>query len=145
MSILNQSNITAAIESILRANLEGYIITRNDPINMDPSIARLVTNGWIGIYRGVETYNPYCTGNTPWLIEVNPRVVIQAVSLKNGEDAEGILQGYVAAVVGVLNNNKRLNNTIANSTGYEITYQFNDQKQVYYHQATIIIKGQVRA
>ena len=144
MAILNQSNITSAIESILRSGLEGYIITRNEPINEDPSIARLVTNGWIGIYRGNEIYAGYCTGSTPWLVDVNPRVVVQAVSLKNGEDAEGILQGYVAEILGVLNGNKRLNNTIANSTGYAITYQFNDQAQIYFHQATIVINGQVR-
>lgn len=145
MAILNQSDITSAIESILRAGLDGYIITRNEPINSDPGIARLVTNGWIGIYRGKESYVGYCTGSTPWLVDVDPRVVIQAVSLKNGETAESILQGYVEEVLDVLNSNKRLNNTIANSIGYEISYQFNDQNQIYFHQATIIIKGQTRA
>jgi len=145
MSILNQSLITKEIETILRAALEGYIITRNEPINTDPDIAHLVTNGWIGIYRGAEDYNAFVTGSSPWLVEVNPRVVVQAVSLKSGADAEDALQGYVAAVLGVFNGNKRLNNTIGNSTGYSITYQFNDMNQVYFHQATIIINGQVRA
>lgn len=143
--MLNQSDITQAIETILRASLTGYIITRNEPINSDPDIARLVTNGWIGIYRGSEDYSAYCTGDAPWLIEVSPRIVTQAVSLKSGADAEDKLQSYVAAILDVLNANRRLNNTIGNSTGYAITYQFNDSNQVYFHQATIILKGQVRA
>jgi len=145
MAVINQSVITAAIETILRTELEGYIITRNEELNRDPDIARLVSKGWIGIYRGAENYNAHTTGSTPWLVDVDPRIIIQAVSLKSGNDAEDILQEYVAEVMGILNANKRLNDTLAISTGYNITYQFNDANQIYFHQATIIINGQVRA
>lgn len=145
MAILNQSDITKAIQSIFQQNLPGYIITRNEPINVDPNLPRQAGNGWIGIYRGNEGYNAHTIGNMPWLVDVNPRIVVQVVSVLSGSDAENRLQDCIEEIIGVLNDNKRLNNTIAMSLGYDITYQYNDTQDIYFHQATIIINGQVRA
>jgi len=81
--MINYKTITQGIETVLNANLTGYIITRNAERNEDPDVAAR-GNGWIGIYRGPVNYRSYSIGATPWLVEVNPRVEIQVASMKAG-------------------------------------------------------------
>lgn len=141
--MINLSTITAGIETILNANLSGYTIERNPRRNVDPNLAAK-GKGWIGIYRGMLSYMPHTTGATPWLATIAARVEIQVASMRSGEDAEDKLQEAETEVMEVLADNLTLNGTVNMTMGYEITYETNEDEQVFYHAALITIKAEVR-
>lgn len=140
--MINIKLVTQAIESILNANLTGYIIERNPERNADPNKA---VKGWIGIYRGNVNYEAYSIGSVPWKVGIEPKVEVQAASFDSGEDAEDRLQDAEKAVLDVLTANKKLNNTVDMTNGYSIEYEFNNEgKEVYFHASIITIKAEVR-
>lgn len=144
MTMLNLANVTKAVESILKRNLSNYSIERNPERNVDPSKAAR-GKGWIGIYRGPSSYNAYTTGSTPWLVDINIRVEIQVASMKSSEDAEDKLQEAEEEVLTVLTNNKKLDNTVSQTLGYDIDYEFNEEERIYFHASIIIIRAEVRS
>lgn len=142
--MINYKDITRAIESILREDLTGYDIQRNPQRNTDPNIAAR-GKGWIGIYRGPLSYAAHTTGGSPWLVDIRPRVEVQAASMQSGADAEDRLEDAVKDVMDVLTANKKLAGTVAMTNGYEITYEYNTAEQVWHHAALITILAEVRA
>lgn len=143
--MINYSDITKAIETILKAGTDGYTITRNELRNSDPSKAAKYGKGWIGIYRGPVDVAPYALGNRIWLYQVKPQVEIQAVSMKSGADAEDKLQAAEKEILTVLAANMTLAGTVAMITGFNITYEYNADVQVWFHSAIITITAEVRA
>jgi hypothetical protein len=144
MAMLNYSQITKAIEDLLRNNLKGYKITRNEGRNEDPNQA-LGKAGWIGIYRGTHDYNSHTTGSTPWLVSVMPLIEVQVADVSSGASAEDKLERAIKEITDILTANKSLNNTIAHTKGYKIDYQYQKLEQIYFHSAVITIKGECRA
>jgi hypothetical protein len=142
--MINYSDITKGIETILRNNLSGYTITRNDKRLDNPSVAAK-NKGWIGIYRGPVNYDAYAIGARVWICTARPIVEVQAVSMKSGADAEDKLESAVDEVMECLNSNRTLNSTVLMSMGYEIRYEFNADTDVWYHSAIITITAEVRA
>jgi len=144
--MINMKDITSAVETILNDNLSGYIIERNPRRNQDANTAAQ-GKGWIGIYRGGLDYDAYATGSQPWLAHPSVIVEVQAASMLSGEDAEDKLQDAEKAVMDVLTANKKLNDTVNMTVGYEIKYDVNEDEeaQIYFHAAIITIKTEVRA
>ena len=143
--MLNHKLVTQAIESLLRKNLTGYIIQRNEERNNDPNICLQAGTGWIGIYRGSISYNAAVISSRPWLVDVNPIIEVQVASVLSGEDAEDRLQDAEKEVLDVLNANYTLDGTVSHTSGYSITYEYNNQEQIYYHSAAITINAEARA
>lgn len=141
--MINYKNITQGVETILNDNLSGYTITRNAERNVDPDIAAR-GKGWIGIYRGPLNYESHTIGTTPWMAEINIKVEIQVASMKSGDDAEDKLQDAEKEIIDVLTANKKLNNTVDMTNGYEIDYEYNADEQIYHHAAIITIKAEAR-
>ena len=142
--MINFKTILRGVEKVLRDNLTGYTITRNEPRNQDPDTAAK-GSGWIGIYRGKLGYSSYAIGGTPWMVEVETKIEIQCASMASGEDAEDRLQDAETEVLTVLNANKKLNNTVDMTNGYDIEYEYNDLEEVYHHAAIITLKSEARA
>jgi hypothetical protein len=145
--MINYSDITKAIESILKAGTDGYVISRNALRNADPSIAAK-GKGWIGIYRGPVEIQPNALGGRIWIYTVKPQIEIQVASMKSGAEAEDRLQAAEKEILNVLNLNditRRLNGTVGMSMGYSITYEYNSESQVWFHSAIITITAEVRA
>ena len=85
--MINIKVITQAVENLLKDNLHGYIITRNEERNVDPSIA-IQQKGWIGIYRGPVEYESYVMGAIPWRALIDIIVEVQVADMQSGSEAE---------------------------------------------------------
>jgi len=144
--MINMTDITQAVETILNDNLSDYVIQRNPKRNQDANTAAR-GKGWIGIYRGGLDYDAHTTGSQPWLAHPSVIVEIQAASFLSGDDAEDRLQDAEKEIMDVLTANKKLGNTVNMTMGYDIKYEFNEDEeaQIYFHAAIITIKTEVRA
>ncbi len=143
--MVNRSTVARGIETILKENLEGYLIERNPERNEDPNVAAR-DKGWIGIFRGDADYEPARVSATPWRVTLTPRVEIQVASWESGEKCEENLEFAVNKVLTVLNSNRTLNGTVAMTVGYSVTDEVNrTQEGVYFQAAIITIKAEVRA
>jgi len=144
--MINMKDITKGVKKVLDDNLSDYIIQRNPKRNNDPNTAAQ-GKGWIGIYRAGLDYDAHTTGSQPWLAHPSVMVEIQAASFLSGEDAEDRLQDAEQEIMDVLTANKKLDDTVNMTNGYEIKYEFNEDEeaQVYFHAAIITIKTEVRA
>jgi hypothetical protein len=145
MAILNYSDITKAIESILRQKLKGYVITRNERKNTDPNVCLIAGTGWIGIYRGSIDYSAYVISSRPWLVDPAPIVNVQVVSKLSGSDAEDRLQAAEEEVVNALDADRSLKNTVSTVLGYSMEYDYNSTNEIYFHGVNIKIKAQTRS
>jgi hypothetical protein len=142
--MIDLSKITKAVQEMLSGGLSGYTIVRNEPRNEDANIAAS-GKGWVGIYRGSNSYNPRTTGDRPWGAVVEVVVEVQTASMRSGEDAEDRLQAAEQEVMGVLNADKKLKGTVDMTVGYEIAYDINASSQMYYQAAIITVKAEVRS
>ena len=145
MAIVNYSDITKGIESILLQHLKGYVITRNERKNTDPNVCMEAGTGWIGIYRGPVDYEAHTIGSRPWMASPEPFINLQVVSNLSGDDAEDRLQDAEEEVVNALETDRTLNNTVDYVMGYSMDYEYNDLENIYHHGVNIKIKAQVRS
>ena len=141
--MINFKTILKGVESVLRDNLTGYTITRNEQRNTDPDLAAK-NKGWIGIYRGALNYDSYATGSIPWLVSIEIKVEVQCASLQSGEDAEDRLQDAENEILGVLHDNKKLDNTVDMTNGFDVEYEYNDLEEIYHHAAIITLRSEAR-
>ena len=142
--MINLKAVTQAVESILKADLYGYTIKRNPERNVDANLAAR-NKGWIGIYRGTQDLDAYTTGATKWLNTITVDVEVQAASMRSEEEAEDKLQDAETEVMNVFGDNLKLNNTVANVTGFAIRYEVNTEEKIYFHSAIITIRAEARA
>lgn len=142
MAILNYSDITKAIETLLRRKLTGFNITRNQRKNADPN--RCIPDGWIGIYRGPIDYNANVMGSRPWLVDPEPLINVQVVG-RTGDEAENNLQDAEEKVINIIESDRTLGNTVSTILGYSMEYEYNTAENIYYHGVNIKIKAQTRA
>ena len=143
--MINRSEITKGIETVLKENVTGYLIERNPERNEDPNVAGR-DKGWIGIYRGDAEYDPMRIGVTPWRVQLTPRIEIQVASWDSGEECEEKLEFAVKEIITVLNANRTLNGTVNMTVGYTVTDEVNKTVEGVYFQAAIItIKAEVKA
>jgi len=143
--MINFSDITQAIETLLTDNLTGYDITRNDERNEDYNRPANAV-AWVGIYRGSVDYESYAVGSVPWLASVDTVVEIQVASMISGADAENKLQDAEEEVMDILTANKKLSDTVNMTNGYSVEYEYNADTDIgVWLQASIItIHSEVR-
>ena len=144
MAILDTSTITKAVENMLKQNLSGYLISRNERKNVDPNKCN-ITKGWIGIYSDSDEYEAYVIGSRPW--KVTPSVLIntQVTDMRSGAKCEEKLKEAIHDIVAVLEADRTLDGTVAYIMGYSITYEYNDTQEIYYYGANIRVKCETRA
>lgn len=129
----------------MKSNLSKFTISRNTKENKDPNLAAK-GDGWIGIYRGSVGHEPHTTGSTPWLVTVEIKVKIQRAGYSN-DAAEDLLLDSEKLVMDVLTStdNLTLNGTVDIIKGFSIEYEFDQEKNIYFHSAIISIIAEVRA
>lgn len=135
--MINYKTVLDALEALLRDNLDGYTITRNQARNNDPNVASK-NKGWIGIYRGAIDYESARIGSDmKWDAKLYPKIEIQTASPKNAT-AEDRLDDAEQEVLNLLDNNIKLSNTVGTTVGYSIDYQVNTSSDEFYHLSSII-------
>lgn len=145
MAILDCSDVTDALESLLSRKLTGFIITTNEKKNTDPNICLGPGEGWIGIYMNTEDYAAHVIGNRPWLLDLEPFINIQVASLVSGRDASKRLQKAKEKVINVLETDRTIGNTVDMILGYSMDYEYNDAQEIYFNGVNVRIKCQVRS
>lgn len=146
MAIPQISNITKAVESQLRANLDAkYTITRNEAFEYDPN--RTAPDAWIGIYRAPIEYEAHTTGATPWLGKIGILILVTVTHVYTGAALEEALEFAVKEVLDACETDRTFDGNVSIITGYEINYDLPDfEKAEHYMQtARITVNTEVRA
>lgn len=144
MSVLNDSTITKAIETMLKQGLPGYVITRNERKNVDPNVC-CYSKGWVGIYEDSEEYEAYTIGGTPWKVTPSILINLQVADKTSGANCAAKLKGAKKALIDVLEADRTLDSTVAHIMGYSITYEYNDTQEIYYYGCNIRVKCETRS
>ena len=143
--MIDFSELTAAMETLLKDNLkDDFLITRNEEINIDANTAS-IGKGWVGVYRGKVDYEPYTTGNRPWLASPEIMVIVQVADAHSGYAAEDKLQAAEKAVVDVIESDRTIKGTVMQIVGYSMEYTYNKDNAIYFHGVMITVKTEVRS
>ncbi len=142
--MINFSAITKALETQLK-NAEAtaaYHIDRGTPLNNDPALTP-----WAGIYRGALDYNAKTIGGRLWLVDVDIRVVVQAVNVGSPEEAEVALEEAIFNVLTAIETDRKIQGSVDIVLGYDVagySYAETDESTLSFQQAEITINAQVR-
>jgi len=145
--MINFAEISEELHNIIKndAQVDDYFsyITRGEMVNQDPG-----STPWLGVYRKSIDYDPHTIGsNRPWKAEVQLTVLVQAASLRNGEDAEIRLEEGVQRVISAINNNKNLNDKVLMLTAINVEYAYNPEmsEDMAYQMGEITLTYEVRS
>ena len=145
MTILNESTVTKALYDLIRKNLPGYMIERNEPENTDPNRARQQGTGWIGIYSGNVNGSAYTIGRTPYKKIIQPKIVVQVVSMQSGEDAEDKLEKSIYDILTLVLGNKSISGTVYMINSYTVDEPKRSfDEDFYFYKRTIQFECEVR-
>jgi hypothetical protein len=144
--MIDINDITKAIETKLNDGLTGYTIERNVRRNVDPNRAA-DNKGWLGVYRGSLKYEPLTIGARPWIANITASIETQYASFGgDNTNVEKQLGDNEAEILAVLEADRTIGGVVAMITGYNISYEVNDDSDEICYQATIIeVEAQVRA
>ena len=144
MAILDTSTITKAVENMLKKNLSGYIIERNERKNVDPNKCTL-RKGLIGIYTDEDLYEAYTIGSRPWKLYSSFFINIQVADARSGAKCEEKLKDAIKEIVDILEADRTLDGTVACIMNYRIKYEYNNIDNIYFYGANIFPGCEVRA
>lgn len=138
--MIDFSIITRNIESWFKQELTGYTIVRNSVENIDENVAAK-NRGWLGIYKGSVSYDSARIGVVRWDATIEIIIELQCMSFQSGEDAEDRLEKSLVEVLTLLNSDPKLNNSVGETKGFEVEYEYdkNDEKSLYTQIAIIAI------
>lgn len=104
MNTINISDITKAIEKLLKDNLSGFTVTRNYPLNESAGTAAQ-PEAWVGIYRANVDHEPYAMPNR-WKSIPTIAIVVQVASIRpEFSDLEDKHEAAIKKVLDVLLDN----------------------------------------
>lgn len=142
--MINVSTITEQIKEWFEddANLDGFTVTRSEPVNQSPSNA---VNGWIGIYRRGVDYEPGQLGVSPNNYEgdLTIDIVLQRTSLSSGADAEDILEQSIKYMLDRLVQLPKTYIDHFPEVDVEYAYLETDKKSMYFQGALITVLAEV--
>jgi len=145
--MINASIITKAVETLLinglKAKAHDYKVSRGKYVNMNPEFAP-----WVGIYRGSLDYDTATLGYglNSWKALFEIKIIVQASSIKSGEQAEERLENYIKDVLDVIMVDKTLGGSVSmiNSASVEYSYNEVESESLYFQNAEITIGTEVR-
>ena len=144
MAILDTSTITKAVENMLKQNLSGYIVERNERKNVDPNQCTL-RKGWICVYTDEDLYEAYTIGSKPWKLTSSFFINVQVADARSGARCEEKLKAAIEDIVNILEADRTLGGTVACVMNYRIKYEYNNINNIYFYGANIYPGAEVRA
>lgn len=116
-------DVLTALQERLNADTElsnlSVSARKMEVINEDPNRCP-----WVCVYKGEADYNPRALGNNPWQGSHLVRMIVQASSMKSGEDCGIKLDDYVSKIIDAINRDKTLGGTVEAMTRFTIKYGF---------------------
>ena len=137
---MNLSIITKALAKQLdedpdvAAFMGGRAVVRDEPVNESPNVPP-----WIGVYKGKVTFEPRTLGYNSDEAMPSPRVVVQAASMKSGEDCGDKLESYVNTVIAAIRSDKTIGGTVDVVTSLAVEYGYVETDRTTMHLQTAIL------
>ena len=141
---MNITAITTALQEQLQSNqyvalfLNNQSVGRDEPINEDPNRVP-----WVCVYKGSIAYDPRTLGYNSFEADIAIRVLVQATSLKSGEDCSTLIDDYVQKIVAAIRSDKTIGGTvdIITSIAVEFSYTETDRTTLFFQMAEITINA----
>ena len=119
-----------------------FHITQGECVNENQNYAP-----WLGIYTKQVEHDPETLGTTQrrWKGNVSLILVVQASSLKSGEDCYRLLEDYVKDVISAVINDTTFGNSIdlINKLTVDYTYKNTESETLYFQEAFITIETEM--
>lgn len=141
---MNITTITKALQEQLQYNqdvagfLSGQSVGRDEPINEDPNRVP-----WVCVYKGGIKYDPRTLGYNSFEADIELRVLVQATSLKSGEDCSELIDDYVQKIVAAIRADKTIGGTvdIVTNLSVDFSYTETDRSTLFFQMAEITINA----
>ena len=144
--MINFSDITQAVENILKSDTAGYTIERCSTRNTDPNVAA-TGKGHINIYKGSIDHDAHTTGSRRWKATVETKIEIQCAD-NEGWQADDSLEDSVQEILGIIDTESKkaspFEGDIGHITGFRIEYETNQGAEMYHVAAIITIRSEIR-
>lgn len=146
--MINIYNITKALQDQLNADSDVASFLRHEVlmdeyVNTNPSHAP-----WACVYKGETNLEPRTLGAGVgnFTARPSPRVVVQAVSYKSGEDCSLLLDDYVDKVLTAVLSDYTLGSTVLMIIGFNIEYGYveTEKPSIHFQTARITINCEVK-
>jgi len=113
-------------------------VVSDDPVNEDVN-----RTPWIGVYKGGASFEPRTIGYQSFEADISMRVLVQATSLKSGNDCSVLLDDYVSMVLKAIRKDLTLSQTVDIITRMSVEYSYTetDRSTLYFQMASIIINA----
>jgi len=143
--MINLSQITGAVETILNDNLVGYRIERSAMRQTDLNVAG-ADKGWIGIYRGSINYEPVRVGNNPFRAQVEVNIEHHRAHFGGGDEAEDLSEASVKEILDVMWANKTLGGYVDVINGFDVEYDtvYDEIGSEIYSVAVITVRAEIQ-
>ena len=121
---MNISIVTKALQEQLQndpdiASFMKQSVVRDEYINNDPNRTPL-----FGVYKGTIGFEPVTLGYQSFEATPSLRIIVQATSLKSGEDCSNKLDDYVDKVVDAVKKDRTIGGTVDILLRYTIDYGY---------------------
>ena len=119
--------------------LSGFRVSRSEPVNEDPGLAR---TGWIGLYRRSLNYDPRNLGAPPNNYEATLlfNIIVQKTDLHSGARAEDALEEAVKKVLDRIVQVPRTYVDTFTDLTVDYTYIETDRTTMYFQAALITLE-----
>lgn len=123
-------------------NLEGYRISRGEPVNEDAGLAR---TGWIGLYRRSVDYDPRNLGVPPNNYEGTLifSIIIQRAHLGSGSESEDALEEAVKHTLDRIVQVPRTYVDTFTDITVDYTYIESDSTTMFFQSALVTLEAQI--
>jgi hypothetical protein len=146
--VINFADITSQLFEILQNDnqVSQYFryMSRGMTVNQDPALTP-----WLGVYRKSIDYEASTiqSAGRQWKAEIQITILVQAASMKDGQDAEEMMEEGVNYVIGALNDNKTINGKVLMMTDIGVEYAYNPDMpdEMSYQQGEITVTYEVRS
>ena len=121
---MNISTVTKALQEQIQNDpeVQSFLkqdVLRDEYVNNDPN-----RTPWICVYKGKIDFEPVTIGYGSFEATPSPRVMVQATSLKSGEDCSNKLDDYVDKILDAIKKDKTIGGTVDILLSYTIEYGY---------------------
>lgn len=118
------------------------ILCHGEFVGVDPN-----KTPWIGVFRDSIRHTPRTLGHNQWQSRMVFNVVVQAASLKDGEDCQILLDSYVREVTAAILSDLTFGGVVDMTTLAEVQYNYveTDRESFFYQSAIITVNSEGRS
>jgi hypothetical protein len=142
--MININDPTRNIKQQLQENvkLEQFTVEVGECVNENPSLTP-----WLGVYKTQVRHDPNTLGTTRrhWKGTITLTLLVQATSLKSGEDCGELLEDYIQNVLDAVLNDTTFGNSVDMVNKFDVTYSYErtESDSLFFQDAYITLECEV--